>query len=76
MQEFCPLRSQPSALAEPVEWNVFYADAFEHFSDKTVNLTIHYQNAAGRAYFSHGVLTFEKGSAVPKVRLLDSGPQR
>jgi hypothetical protein len=75
MEEFCPLRSAHSATGEPVAWDVFFGDALKLPSRTATNLTIHYQNATGRAYFSHEVITFEKDSAVPNIRLLDSGPQ-
>lgn len=72
-----PLRTATSASLTPTEWNALFNDTqVGSSSDRPVNITIRYQNAAGKAYFTHHVITIEKDNPVPIIRLLESGPQK
>lgn len=65
-----PVRSaEEQDRAKRVGWYDFFIEGDNH---EPFNIVVRYQNAEGRAYFTHHVITFEDG---PVTQLLESGPQ-
>jgi hypothetical protein len=66
-----PVRSaEEQDRAKKVGWYDFF---IEGDNNKPFNVVVRYQNAEGKAYFTHHVITFEDG---PVTQLLESGPQK
>jgi hypothetical protein len=66
-----PVRSaEEQDGAKTVGWYDFFIEGDRHQPYKVV---LRYQNAEGKAYFTHHVITFQDG---PVTQLLESGPQK
>ncbi|MGO9009865.1 MAG: hypothetical protein ACLQPN_07165 [Bryobacteraceae bacterium] len=66
----------PLMQGQMVEWGDFLWEAQGGERRRPVNIRVQYQNAAGRAYFSHHVIALETGNSAPVTTLLESGPQK